>query len=313
MIGFVAKRLSSGVGLIAALVVITYFLLQFGNTEIAQRIAGQSASPAAVAQVEARLGLDRPVLEQFGAWVTQALQGDLGRSWFSGQLVTEAVAKRMSVTVSLAVGSVILTAVISIVLGAVAATRRGWTDRLVQVLSVIGQAIPGFLIALVLVLVFAIQFNWFPATGYTRPGDDLGGWLQSITLPVIALTIGSIGGVAQQVRGAMIDALDRDYVRTLRSRGLPPNRVVYRHALRNAAGPALSILGLQFVILLGGAVIVEQLFSIPGLGPIALSSTSQGDIPLLMGIVTLTGVIVVLVNLVVDIAQAWVNPKVRLS
>lgn len=313
MLGFVAKRLASGVGLIAALIVLTYFLLQFGNSDIAQRIAGQSASPAAVAQVEARLGLDRPLLEQFGAWAANAVQGNLGRSWFSGQLVTEAVATRMSVTVSLAVGSVILTAVVAIGLGALAATRRGWLDRVVQVLAVIGQAIPGFLIALVLVLIFAVQLGWFPATGYTRPGDDLGGWLLSITLPVIALTIGSIGGVAQQVRGAMIDGLDRDYVRTLRSRGLPPNRVVYRHALRNAAGPALSVLGLQFVILLGGAVIVEQLFSIPGLGPIALSSTSQGDIPMIMGIVIITGVIVVLVNTVVDIAQAWVNPKVRLS
>lgn len=313
MIGFVAKRLASGVGLIAALVVLTYFLLQFGNTEIAQRIAGQSASPAAVAQVEARLGLDRPVLEQFGSWVAQALQGDLGRSWFSGQLVTEAVATRMSVTVSLAVGSVVLTAIIAIALGALAATRRGWIDRVVQVLAVIGQAIPGFLIALVLVLVLAVQLDLFPATGYTRPGDDLAGWLQSIALPVIALTIGSIGGVAQQVRGAMIDALDRDYVRTLRSRGLPPNRIIYRNTLRNASGPALSILGLQFVLLLGGAVIVEQLFSIPGLGPIALSSTSQGDIPMVMGIVVITAVIVILVNTVVDIAQAWVNPKVRLS
>lgn len=313
MIGFIAKRLASGVGLIVALVVLTYFLLQFGNTEIAQRIAGQAASPEAVAQVEARLGLDRPLLEQFGSWVASAVQGDLGRSWFSGQPVTEAVFSRMSVTVSLAVGSVLLTAIIGVLLGALAATRRGWIDRLVQVLAVVGQAIPGFLIALVLVLVFAIQLDWFPATGYTRPGDDVGGWLLSITLPVIALTIGSIGGVAQQVRGAMLDALDRDYVRTLRSRGLPPNRIVYRHALRNAAGPALSILGLQFVILLGGAVIVEQLFSIPGLGPIAISSTSQGDIPLVMGIVIITGVIVVLVNLLVDIAQAWVNPKVRLS
>lgn len=313
MIGFVLKRLSSGVGLILTLIVLTYFLLQFGNSGIAQRIAGQSASPEAVAQVEARLGLDLPVLEQFGNWVTQAAQGNLGRSWFSGQLVVEAVATRISVTVSLAVGSVLLTALIAIALGAIAATRRGWIDRVVQVLAVLGQAIPGFLIALVLVLVFAISLGWFPATGYTRPGDSPIGWLQSIALPVIALTVGSIGGVAQQVRGAMIDALDRDYIRTLRSRGLPPRRVIYRHALRNAAGPALSILGLQFIILLGGAVIVEQLFSIPGLGPISLSSTSQGDIPLVMGIVIITGVIVITVNTIVDIAQAWVNPKVRLS
>ncbi|WP_337059920.1 ABC transporter permease [Kineococcus sp. G2] len=313
MLKFVGKRLATGVGLIAALSVLTFFLLQFGAAGTAQRIAGQSASPEAVAVVEERLGLDRPPLERFGSWVADALGGDLGRSWFGGQPVVDTVTSRMAVTVTLAVGSVVLTAVIAVVLGALAAARRGWLDRLVQLLGVIGQAIPGFLMALALVLVFAIELDWFPATGYTRPSESIGGWLLSIALPVVALTVGSIGGVAQQVRGSMIDAFSRDYVRTLRSRGLSRRRVVYRHVLRNAAGPALSILGLQFVILLGGAVIVETLFSIPGLGPAALSSTSQGDIPVVMGIVVVTGVVVVLVNTLVDVAQAWVNPKVRLS
>ncbi|MHA6522827.1 ABC transporter permease [Tessaracoccus sp. G1721] len=313
MLTFIAKRLLTGLGLVAALSVLTFFLLQFGSSDTARHIAGQTATEEAVAQVEARLGLDRPVLEQFASWAGNALQGDLGLSWFNGQPVTEAVFSRISVTVSLAVGSVLLTAVIGIVLGALAATRRGWLDRTVQVMAVVGQAIPGFLMALFLVIVFAINLDWFPATGYTRFADSPTAWLQSIALPIIALTVGSIGGVAQQVRGSMIDVLGRDYVRTLRSRGLPSRRIVYRHVLRNAAGPALSILGLQFVILLGGAVIVEQLFSIPGLGPLALTSTSKGDLPVVLGIVIVTGIIVTLVNTLVDIAQAWVNPKVRLS
>lgn len=313
MITFVGRRLATGAGLVITLAVLTFFLLQFGNSDTAQRIAGQSAGPEAVAQVKERLGLDQPVLSQFWNWVTNAFQGDLGRSWFSGQPVAEAIAQRVPVTVTLAVGSVVLTALIGITLGALAATRRGWLDRTVQVLAVIGQAIPGFLLALALVLVFAIQLDWFPATGYTRPSESLGGWLLSVTLPIIALTIGSIGGVAQQVRGSMIDAFGRDYVRTLRSRGLPIRGVIYQHVLRNAAGPALTVLGLQFVILLGGAVIVEQLFSIPGLGPLMLNATSQGDIPLIMGIVLVTGVIVVVVNTLVDVIQAWVNPKVRVS
>ncbi|WP_062297810.1 ABC transporter permease [Demequina maris] len=313
MLSFVGKRLATGVGLIVTLAVLTFFFLQLGNSDTAQRIAGQQAGPEAVAVVEERLGLDRPAIVQFLDWAGSALTGDLGRSWFSGQEVTEAVTTRMSVTVTLAVGSVLLTAVIGITLGALAATRRGWLDRAVQILAVIGQAIPGFLLAMALVLVFAIELDWFPATGYTRFSESPSEWLLSIALPVIALTLGSIGGVAQQVRGAMIDAFERDYVRTLRSRGLPRRSVVYQHVLRNAAGPALTVLGLQFVILLGGAVIVEQLFSIPGLGPLALSSTSQGDIPVVMGIVVVTGVIVVVVNTLVDVIQAWVNPKVRVS
>ncbi len=313
MLRFIGRRLVTGVGLIATLATLTFFLLQFGSTDTARRIAGQSATEDAVQVVEERLGLDQPVLVRFWDWVVAALQGDFGLSWFSGQDVIEAVTSRMQVTVTLAVGSVFLTAIIAIVLGAFAATKRGWLDRAVQIFSVIGQAIPGFLVAMVLVLVFAIQLDWFPATGYTKPSESVPEWLLSIALPVVALTIGSIGGVAQQVRGSMRDAFERDYVRTLRSRGLSHRSVVYKHVLRNAAGPALSILGLQFVILLGGAVIVEQLFSIPGLGPLALSSTSQGDIPVVMGIVVITGVIVIIVNTLVDVAQAWVNPKVRLS
>ncbi|MFE3459264.1 ABC transporter permease [Nocardiopsis aegyptia] len=313
MIPYSVKRLLSGVALLAVLSVITFFALRLGTQGVAQQIAGQSAGPEAVALIEGRLGLDRPLAEQFLAWATAALTGDLGRSWFTGQLVTEAVLSRLAVTVSLTVGSVALTGVFGVLLGALAATRRGWPDRLVQILSVLGQAVPGFVIAVGLVLLFAVRLDWFPATGYTDPSESVGGWLRSLALPVTALALGSVGGVAQQVRGSMLDVLRRDHVRTLRSRGLPRNRVVYRYVLRNAAGPALSVLGLQFVIILGAAVVVEQVFSVPGLGPVALTSTSQGDVPLVMGIVIVTGAIVVLVNLVVDLLQAFLNPKVRLS
>ena len=313
MISYSAKRLLSGVALLAVLSVITFFALRLGTQGVAQQIAGQSAGPEAVALIEERYGLDRPLAGQFLAWATAALTGDLGRSWFTGQPVTEAVLTRLAVTVSLTVGSVALTGVLGVFLGALAATRRGLPDRLVQVLSVLGQAVPGFVIAVGLVLLFAVRLGWFPATGYTGPSDSVGGWLRSITLPVIALALGSVGGVAQQVRGSMLDVLRRDHVRPLRSRGLPHRRVVYRYVLRSAAGPALSMLGLQFVIILGAAVVVEQVFSIPGLGPIALTSTAQGDAPLVMGIVIVTGAIVVLVNLLVDLTQAFLNPKVRLS
>ena len=329
MISYSAKRLLSGVALLAVLSVITFFALRLGTQGVAQQIAGQSAGPEAVALIEERYGLDRPLAGQFLAWATAALTGDLGRSWFTGQPVTEAVLTRLAVTVSLTVGSVALTGVLGVFLGALAATRRGLPDRLVQVLSVLGQAVPGFVIAVGLVLLFAVRLGWFPATGYTGPSDSVGGWLRSITLPVIALALGSVGGVAQQVRGSMLDVLRRDHVRTLAdagmvrercvdvgrgvSRGLPHRRVVYRYVLRSAAGPALSMLGLQFVIILGAAVVVEQVFSIPGLGPIALTSTAQGDAPLVMGIVIVTGAIVVLVNLLVDLTQAFLNPKVRLS
>ncbi|WP_110589608.1 ABC transporter permease [Microbacterium suaedae] len=313
MLNFLLKRIASGAVLLMVLAIAAYFLLRMGTADIAQQIAGQTAGPEQVAIVEERFGLDRPLVEQFAAWAAALVTGDMGRSWFTGQPVGATVFDRTSVTVILAIGSVLLTGIFGVVLGVVAATRRGALDRVVQILAVLGQAIPGFLIAVGLVLLFAVQLDWFPATGYTPFTDSPGGWLQSVTLPILALAIGSVGGVAQQVRGSVLDVLGRDHVRTLRSRGLPEKRVVYRYVLRNAGGPALSVLGLQFVIILSAAVVVEQIFSIPGLGPITLTSTTQGDVPLMMGIVLVMGAMVIVVNLIVDLLQGVINPKVRLS
>jgi len=313
VLGFVIRRLASGVVLIVVLTSLTYLLLYLSGGDIARGILGQSATPETVELKKQELGLDQPLLQRFGDWVSNALQGDLGASWFTGQPVTDAISSRLSVTLSLVIGATVLTAVIAVVLGIVAATRRGWADRVVQVLAVLGFAVPGFLVALGLVLVFAINLGWFKPTGYTMLSESPTGWLSSITLPVIALSLGSIAGVAAQIRGSMIDALRLDYVRTLRSRGLSERRVVYKHVLRNSAGPALSVLAIQFVGLIGGAVIMEQIFAIPGLGQIAVGATAQRDIPLVMGLVLVMAVIVVLLNLVVDLLQGWLNPKVRLS
>jgi peptide/nickel transport system permease protein len=310
---FVLRRLAAGVVLVMVITTVTFFLLHLGGGNIARRILGQQATAATVQQKAHELGLDRPVLTQFGDWVSHAVRGDLGSSWFTGQTVANAITSRLSVTLSEVIGATVLTAVVSVVLGIVAATRRGWADRVVQVLSVLGFAIPGFLLALGLVTVFAIDLHWFKPTGYTAITASPSAWLSSITLPVIALSLGSIAGVAGQIRGSVIDALRQDYVRTLRSRGLSEARVVGKHVLRNAAGPALSVLAVQFVGLLGGAVIVETIFAIPGLGQVAVGATGQGDIPLVMGLVVATAIIVVILNRIVDLLQGWLNPKVRIQ
>ena len=313
MLRFVVRRLVAGAVLVVVLSSLAYLLLYISAGNIARNILGQSATEETVELKKQELGLDQPLLTRFGDWVSNALQGDLGVSWFTGQPVTEALTSRLAVTLSLVIGATVVTAVVSVALGVLAAKRRGWADRVVQVVAVLGFAIPGFLIALGLVLVFAINLGWFEPTGYTQFSESPTGWLSSITLPVIALALGGIAGVSAQIRGSMIDALRLDYVRTLRSRGLSERRVVYKHVLRNAAGPALSVLGLQFVGLLSGAVIIEQIFAIPGLGQVTVGATAQGDIPLVMGVVLVTAVIVVIVNLVVDLLQGWLNPKVRLS
>jgi len=178
---------------------------------------------------------------------------------------------------------------------------------------VLGFAVPGFLIAIFLVNVFALNLHWFKPTGYVQMSTSFTGWLSSVTLPIAALAIGAIASVSAQIRGSVIDTSRQDWVRTLRSRGLGENRVLYKHVLRNAGGPALAVLAVQFVGLLGGAIIVEQIFAIPGLGQISVVGTTQGDVPLVMGLVVIFAIIVVVVNIVIEILHGFLNPKARIS
>jgi peptide/nickel transport system permease protein len=313
MLIFILRRVLSGLVLLFVISSVAFILLYLGGGDIARRILGQQATQQDVADKAAQLGLNRPLLTQYFDWLTHALTGDLGTSWFTGEQVSAGIGSRFAVTLSLVLGATLVTAVLAVVLGVWAAVRRGWVDRLVQVISVLGFAVPGFLIAVGLVLLFALKLGLFEPTGYVSFTESPAGWLGTVTLPIIALSIGGIAGVTGQVRGAVVDSLRQDYVRTLRSRGLPFNRVVFRHVLRNAGGPALAVLAVQFVGMFGGAVIVEQVFAIPGLGQVAISSTSQGDIPMVMGLVVATAILVVVVYLIIDLAQGWLNPKVRLS
>ena len=311
MFRFILKRLLAGLLLLFVITSVAFFLLYLGGGDIARRILGQSASQEAVAAKTQELGLNEPLLTQYFTWLRNALSGNFGDSWFTGQPVIEGITSRLAVTLSIVVGATVVIAIISVLLGVWAAVRGGWVDRVVQVITVLGFAIPGFLIALGLVLVFAINLGWFKPTGYVNFTTSPSGWAQSVTLPIIALAIGGIAGVTAQIRSSVIDALRQDYVRTLRSRGLGFRSVVYKHVLRNAGGPALAVLALLFVGLLSGAVIVEQVFAIPGLGQVAVTSTNQGDIPMVLGLVVAMAAIVVVVYLAIDLLQGWLNPKVR--
>lgn len=292
---------------------LSYALITLAAPDVAHQLLGMSATEAQVAAKQHELGLDQPMLVQYWRWLTAALHGDFGTSWFTSEPVASTIISRLPVTLSLVVAATLVTGVVSWALGVAAATRRGVTDRLVQVIGVVGYALPGFLLTLVLVLVFAVRLKWFPAVGYVGLTTSPSQWLASITLPVISLSIGSIAGVSQQVRGSMLGVLDQDYVRTLQARGLSTRRVVFRHVLRNASAPALTVLGLQFVGLLGGAVLVEQIFGLPGIGSMAVQYTVQGDIPIIMGLVMFTVVGVVIANLLIDLLIGWLTPKARVA
>ncbi|MDQ0792377.1 ABC transporter permease [Streptomyces sp. B1I3] len=313
MLNFIARRTASGVLLLAVISFLSYVLLSVPDVDVGRQLLGQGADQAAVHAKNASLGLDRPVLAQYTDWLSHAVRGDLGTSWFTSEDVGAAVAGRLPVTASLMLGVTLVTTALSFLLGVWAGVRRGAVDRFVQVLGVVGYALPGFLVTLVIVLVFAVRLRWFPAIGYTAFTESPSGWLSTITLPVLSLSVASVAGVSQQVRGAVIDVLRQDYIRTLRARGLPMSRIVFRHVLRNASAPALSVLGMQFVGLLGGAVLVEQIFGLPGIGSMTVSYTARGDIPVIMALVMLTVVGVVLINLLVDVMIGWLNPKARVA
>jgi peptide/nickel transport system permease protein len=313
VITFILRRLASGVILLFVVCAVAYALLFANGSSIARNIVGDQATEAQVAAKEAELGLDQPLPLRFIDWVGSAITGDLGRSWFGPITVGDALTTRLPVTLALIGVAMLLVTVLATLIGTTAAVRRGWVDRVVQIGAVIGDAIPGFVLAVVLATVFAIQLGIFPAVSTIAPGAGPEAWIASLTLPVIAIVLNYVTASAQQIRSAVIQQRDRDFVRTLRSRGLGESEILIRHVLRAAAPAGLTVLSLQFVGLLGGAVILERIFALPGIGQLAVTSTVTGDIPIVMGVVLYTVVIVVIVNLVVDLINGWLNPKVRVS
>jgi peptide/nickel transport system permease protein len=299
---------------LVVLLVVTFatFSLMFGNGPgIAKAVLGLSATPEAVQAEVVKLGLDRPLVIQYVAWLNGAVHGDLGRSFYTGESVSGALSNRVPVTLALIVSALVLTAVLSVILGVTAAVRGGWIDRAVQVVSVLGTAVPAFIVAIVLVFVLAIRWKVFPATGYVSPDVNVAGWAASLVMPVTALLIGSVAGAAQQFRTSVLDTLNRDYVRTLRARGIGEREIIFRNVLRNSAAPGLTVLSLTMLGLLGGAVFIEQVFALPGMGQLANASAQINDVPVVMGTVLVMIVIVLVVNFLGDLGITLLNPKAR--
>lgn len=313
MIGYSLRRLVSALLLTVAVTFATFLLIFSDGTAIARATLGETATQEAVDDKAVQLGLDQPVLLQYWNWVQGVLHGSLGTSYFTGESVTSMLLTRLPVTLSLTVIVILLTAVISALVGTLAAVRGGWLDRVLQLLAVGGAAVPAFIVAIFLVLTVAVQWKLLPATGYVSLAEDPTAWVRSLTLPVLAILVGSVGGAAQQFRGAVSEVLQQDFVRTLRSRGIGELPIIARHVLRSAAAPGLTILGLQTIGMLGGVVLIEQVFALPGIGDLAVEMTLRSDIPVVMGCVVFTVLVVVTVNYIADVLGAWLNPKVRLA
>ncbi len=312
MLALVVRRLAAMVPLLFIVSLIVFGLVLLIPGDPAITISGPNATDAQIEATRARLGLDDPVITQYWRWASGLVQGDLGTSLFSSRSVTDAIASRFPVTLALTLAAMAVALVISVPAGIIAATRRGsWADRVATLGASLGIAMPSFWLGLILLLIFALNNPWLPPTGYVPINVSVSEWLRHITLPAITLGIAASAQLTRQLRSALYDVLQQDYVRTARAKGMRARLVIGKHALKNAAVPVVTVLGLQVSFLLGGTVITEQIFGIPGLGQLVIGAVLQRDLPMIQGVVVVAALVVMVANLLVDLSYGYFNPKVR--
>jgi peptide/nickel transport system permease protein len=312
MLAFIVRRIISTIPVMAFVALFVFSLLYIAPGDPAAVIAGDQASPADVERIRASLGLDRPYLVRFGEWFFRVLQGDLGTSIFTSLPVTQLIAQRIEPTLSLMVLTLIFAVVIAVPLGVVAAWKAGtWVDRAVVGFAVFGFSVPVFVIGYLLAYVFALKLDWLPVQGYTPIAQGIWPWFKNLILPAITLGTVYIALIARITRATMLEVLQQDYIRTARSKGLAQNSVLYLHALKNAAVPVITIIGIGVALLIGGAVVTESVFAIPGLGRLTLDAILRRDYPVIQGVVLIFSFVYVLVNLAVDLIYTLVDPRIR--
>jgi peptide/nickel transport system permease protein len=289
-----------------------FLLLHLSPGDPAVILAGDFATPDDVARIRALLGLDQPLHLQFLTWLGGVLQGDLGQSIYSGLPVSRLIRQRLEPTIALSLTTMTLAVVVAVPLGVIAAWRAGtWVDRAVMALAVLGFSLPVFVLGYSLVFIGSIQTGLFPVQGYVSITQGLGPFLWHMTLPSVALGLIFVALVARMTRATMLEVLNEDYIRTAYAKGLPTGRVLRRHALKNAAVPIITTIGLGVALLIGGVVITETVFSIPGLGRLTVDAVLRGDYPVIQGVILVFSIAYVVLNLLVDISYVFFDPRIR--
>ena len=312
MLRYIALRILSALPVMFVVAVVVFGILYLAPGDPAAALAGDNASPADIARVRASLGLDRPFYIQFVIWLWNVVQGNLGSSLFDGKPVLGMIVARVEPTLSLMVLTILMTVVVAIPLGVAAASRiNSVTDRIAMSLSVLAFSVPVYVVGYALILGLSMGLHWFPVQGYVTFGEDVGGWLRSITLPSLAMAASYVALVARMTRTTLADILTNDYIRTARSKGIAPWRITYIHALRNAAVPITTVIGSGIAMLIGGAVVTESVFGIPGIGKLTIDSISKRDIPVIQGVVLTASFVYVFINLLLDILYKWLDPRIQ--
>lgn len=312
MASYFLRRLLAAVPVMFFVALFVFLLLRLAPGDPAQMILGDQATPEQIAAIRDHLGLNQPLLQQFLQWMSSILRGDFGDSLISSRPVIEMIGQRLGPTIALAVFAMILTVVISVPLGVVAAWRHGkLIDRAVMAFSVVCFSVPIFVIGYILIGIFAVELKWFPVQGYRPLSAGFGQFIHRIFLPGLALASIYIALVARMTRASMLEVLREDYVRTARAKGLAEHLVLFRHALRNAAIPILTVVGAGFAMMISGVVVTETVFNIPGLGRLVVDAVLARDYPLIQAIILLTAGTYVVINLLIDLSYALTDPRIR--
>jgi peptide/nickel transport system permease protein len=312
MAAYILRRLFATIPVMVVVAVFVFFLLRLAPGDPATIIAGEDATAATIAAVRSKLGLDRPVLEQFVVWVGGILRGDFGTSIFSNLPVTRLIAQRIEPTLSLMLSTLFVAVALAIPLGVLAAWKaHKLIDRLVMTFAVLGFAMPVFLVGYVLIYVFAVKFGWLPVQGYVPIREGLWPWAESLILPSVALGVTYMALIARITRASMLEVLAQDYIRTATSKGLATDRVLLLHALKNASVPIVTVIGIGIALLISGVVITETVFNIPGLGRLTVDAVLKRDYPIVQGLIIVFAAAKVLVNLIIDISYVFLDPRIR--
>jgi peptide/nickel transport system permease protein len=312
MFKFLARRLLSTLPVLAVVAVLVFLVLRLTPGDPAAVLAGDAASTEQIAQIRAGLGLDRSIPEQFAIWLGHLLTGDLGQSYYYKMPVADLIGQRLEPTMSLAVLTITLAVLVAVPLGVIAAWRfGGWLDRALMAFSVLGFSVPVFVSAYILIWLVSLKLGWLPVQGYKRIADGVGPWLYHLALPTITLSLIYIALIARVTRASVLETLGEDYIRTARAKGLPEARVLMRHALANAAVPIATVIGIGIALLIGGVVVTESVYAIPGLGRLTVDAVLARDFPTIQGVILFFSVVYVLVNLAVDLSYVFFDPRIR--
>ena len=312
MTAYLVRRIIAVIPVMAVVVTIVFLLIHLIPGDPVSVMLGPDASPAQIQATRAALGLDRPIHEQLFTFYARVLRGDLGHSYYLDRPVTRALAERAEPTIVLTLCALLVAMAIGVPSGIVAAAHRGsWWDRGLMLVSLLGVCIPGFWLSLNFIFLFAVRLGWLPAAGYASILSEPRAALTYMVLPAVSLGFSQSALIARIARSCMLDVLGQDYIRTARAKGLHPRAVTYIHAFRNALVPVVAVIGITTAILIGGAVVTEIVFNIPGLGRLVITAILRRDYPVVQGVVLATAAAYVLINLMVDLLYAFIDPRIR--